>query len=52
MASLVNQYSGTHLAYSSYTMLLTLAFHRMVWGWDSDVIAEDHHKFFKFISLQ
>ena len=31
---------------------ITLAFHRMVWGWDSDVIAEDHHKFFKFISLQ
>ena len=48
----MNQYSGTHLAYSSYTMPLTLAFHRMVWGWDSDVIAEDQHKYFKFISLQ
>ena len=42
VACLVNQYSDTHLAYSSYTMPLSLAFHRMVWGWDSDVI------FFKF----
>ena len=23
-----------------------------LWGWDSDVIVEDQHKFFKFISLQ
>ena len=38
VACLVNQYSDTPLAYSSYTMALTLAFRRMVWGWDSDVI--------------
>ena len=43
---------SSDLAYSLHTMPLTLAFHRMVWGWDSDGIAEDHHKFFKFISLQ
>ena len=47
LASLVNQYFGSHLAYSSYTMPLTLACHRLVQGWDSDVIAEDHHMFCK-----
>ena len=33
-----DQYSGSHLTFSSYTML-TLAFHRLVGGSDSDVIA-------------
>ena len=42
VASLVNQFSGT----------LTLTLHRMVWGWDSDEIAENQHKFFKFIPHQ
>ena len=28
------------------------AFHRMMWGWDSDEIAENQHKFFTFLSLQ
>ena len=50
VASLVNQYSGSHLTFSSYTMLF-LVFHRLVEGSDSDVIAEDHHKYYKFISL-
>ena len=49
VACLVNQYSDTHLAYSSYTMPLTLAFHRMVWGWDSDVI---FFKFFFFAAVR
>ena len=48
----VNHYSGSHLSFSSYTMPLILAFHRLVGGWNSDVIAVNHHNFFKFISLQ
>ena len=34
--------------------LCRLPWHFIAWcgGWDSDVIAEDHHKFFKFLSLQ
>ena len=35
------------LHYSAYP-----AFHRMMWGWDSDEIAENQHKFFTFLSLQ
>jgi len=52
LASLVHQYFGSHHAYSSCAIPITLAFHRLMWGWDSDVIVEDQHKFFKFISLQ
>ena len=44
------------LRYSSRLLLLHYAaypaFHRMVWGWDSDEIAENQHKFFQFLSLQ
>ena len=52
LASLVNQYFGSHHAYSLCAIPITLAFHRLVWGWDSDEIAENQHKFFKFLSLQ
>ena len=33
-------------AYSLHTMPHSLAFHRMVWGWDSNVIADDYRKVF------
>jgi len=47
LAGLANQYIGSHITYSSYSMTLALATHRMVNGWDPDVIAEDHHMFVK-----
>ena len=46
---------ATVLRFSSRLLLvmpLTLAFHRLVWGWDSNEIAENQHKFFMFLSLQ
>jgi hypothetical protein len=38
---------GTHLCYSAYSLTLALANHPLVDGWDTDVIAEDHHMFCK-----
>jgi len=36
-----------HTVFSSYSLTLALASHRLVGGWDRDVIAEDHHMFIK-----
>lgn len=47
LAGLSNQFLGTHFAYSAYSMSLALASHPAVAGWDTDVIAEDHHMFCK-----
>jgi len=48
MAGLAGQkYLGTHLTYSAYSLTLALANHPLVDGWDTDVIAEDHHMFCK-----
>merc|ERR1719401_2040085 len=47
LAGLANQYIGSHITFSSYSMTLELAAHRMVNGWDPDVIGEDHHMFVK-----
>jgi hypothetical protein len=38
---------GSHITFSSYSMTLALASHKMVDGWDPDVIGEDHHMFVK-----
>eukprot|EP00421_Protoceratium_reticulatum_P062992 CAMPEP_0168403798 /NCGR_PEP_ID=MMETSP0228-20121227/24313_1 /TAXON_ID=133427 /ORGANISM="Protoceratium reticulatum, Strain CCCM 535 (=CCMP 1889)" /LENGTH=642 /DNA_ID=CAMNT_0008417409 /DNA_START=29 /DNA_END=1957 /DNA_ORIENTATION=+ len=47
LAGLANQRFGAAFCFSSYSMTLALASHRMVGGWDTDVIAEDHHMFCK-----
>jgi len=47
LAGLANQHIGSHITFSSYSMTLALATHRMVNGWDPDVIGEDHHMFVK-----
>jgi len=47
LAGLTNQYLGTHFSFSSYSLTLALASHNKVAGWDTDVIAEDHHMFCK-----
>eukprot|EP00930_Biecheleria_cincta_P100444 TRINITY_DN9208_c0_g1_i1.p1 TRINITY_DN9208_c0_g1~~TRINITY_DN9208_c0_g1_i1.p1 ORF type:complete len:790 (+),score=102.78 TRINITY_DN9208_c0_g1_i1:305-2371(+) len=47
LAGLANQYLGTHFSFSSYSLTLALASHNKVAGWDTDVIAEDHHMFCK-----
>ena len=53
ISGLANQYFGTHLCFSAYSLTLALASHHNVNGWDADVIAEDHHMFAKcyFASL-
>lgn len=38
---------GTHFCYSAYSLTLALANHPSIDGWDTDVIAEDHHMFCK-----
>eukprot|EP00929_Paragymnodinium_shiwhaense_P096962 TRINITY_DN5872_c0_g1_i1.p1 TRINITY_DN5872_c0_g1~~TRINITY_DN5872_c0_g1_i1.p1 ORF type:complete len:713 (+),score=155.79 TRINITY_DN5872_c0_g1_i1:129-2267(+) len=45
--------NGEHMAFSSYTVPLSMASHPLVLGWDKDVIAEDHHMYCKcyFASL-
>jgi hypothetical protein len=54
ISSLANQYYGTHLCFSAYSLTVALASHHAVNGWDTDVIAEDHHMFAKcfFASLR
>merc|ERR1719401_842424 len=47
LAGLANQYFGSHITFSSYSMTLALASHKAVGGWDPDVIGEDHHMFVK-----
>jgi hypothetical protein len=47
LSGLANQYFGSHMAYSAYSTTLALASHPEVGGWDTDVIAEDHHMFCK-----
>lgn len=47
LAGVTNQLFGSHMSYSAYTMTLAMATHRLVGGWDKDVIAEDHHMFCK-----
>jgi len=47
LAGLTNQFFGTHFCYSAYSLTLAMASHRLVGGWDRDVIAEDHHMFCK-----
>jgi len=47
LAGLANQSIGSHIAFSSYSLTLALASHKVVAGWDPDVIAEDHHMFVK-----
>jgi len=47
LAGLANQKFGSHLAYSAYSTTLALLSHPNVGGWDTDVIAEDHHMFCK-----
>lgn len=53
LAGLANQYFGTGIAFSAYSLSLALASNSFVHGWDRDVIAEDHHMFCKcyFASL-
>jgi len=41
LASLMNQHLGSHLAHSSCAVPLSLACHRLVQAWDSNVIAEN-----------
>jgi len=41
------QHWGTHFCFSSYSLTLALAAHHKVGGWDTDVIAEDHHMYCK-----
>jgi hypothetical protein len=48
MAGLAGQeYLGPHMTSSAYSLTLALATHSLVNGWDTDVIAEDHHMFCK-----
>lgn len=47
LAGLANQHIGTHFCFSSYSLTLALALHRDVRGWDTDVVAEDHHMYAK-----
>ena len=47
LESLVMQYFGSHPAYSSETIPLTLAWHRLSQSGNSDMIAEDHHLFYE-----
>jgi hypothetical protein len=47
LAGLTNQYLGSHITFSCYSVTLALAVHAAVGGWDPDVIAEDHHMFVK-----
>lgn len=47
VGGLMNQWSASHLCYSAYSLTLALASHPLVGGWDTDVIAEDHHMFCK-----
>eukprot|EP00811_Abedinium_folium_P013587 NODE_2263_length_2254_cov_18.493653.p1 GENE.NODE_2263_length_2254_cov_18.493653~~NODE_2263_length_2254_cov_18.493653.p1 ORF type:complete len:646 (-),score=148.41 NODE_2263_length_2254_cov_18.493653:242-2179(-) len=47
LAGLSCQWFGPHLCYSAYSTTLALAQHHFVGGWDTDVIAEDHHMFCK-----
>jgi hypothetical protein len=53
LSGLANQRFGTHITFSTYSMTMALVSHRQVDGWDTDVIAEDHHMFCKcyFASL-
>lgn len=53
LSGVSNQRFGTHMCFSSYSLPLALANHRKIRGWDTDVIAEDHHMFTKcfFASL-
>ena len=45
--SLSRNMCGYHAAYSSYILPLTLACYRLGQSRDSDVVAEDHHMFYK-----
>jgi hypothetical protein len=47
LSGLAFQTFGSHLAYSAYSLTLALASHPDVSGWDTDVIAEDHHMYCK-----
>lgn len=47
LGGLANQNPWPALCYSSYSLTLALASHPLVNGWDTDVIAEDHHMFCK-----
>lgn len=47
LSGLAHQRLGTHIAYSTYSLTLSLALHSEVGGWDADVVAEDHHMFCK-----
>eukprot|EP00747_Dinoflagellata_sp_TGD_P028584 gnl/TRDRNA2_/TRDRNA2_133354_c0_seq1.p1 gnl/TRDRNA2_/TRDRNA2_133354_c0~~gnl/TRDRNA2_/TRDRNA2_133354_c0_seq1.p1 ORF type:complete len:776 (-),score=92.81 gnl/TRDRNA2_/TRDRNA2_133354_c0_seq1:10-2097(-) len=47
LSGLANQRLGTHFCFSSYSLTLALASHHKIAGWDTDVIAEDHHMFCK-----
>ena len=47
VVSPVNQYFGSHPAYSSYTMTYIRVSHRWAQGQDSDMVAEGYHMFCK-----
>ena len=47
LASFWNQHFNPLHAFSSQTMSFTLAYYRLVQGWDSNVIAKDHRMFCK-----
>lgn len=47
LAGVVNTWLSDHCCYSAYSLTLAMASHPMVGGWDTDVIAEDHHMFCK-----
>jgi len=47
VSGLANQGLCPHFCFSSYSLTLALANHHKVRGWDTDVIAEDHHMFVK-----
>jgi len=47
LSGLVQCGAVPHTVFSSYSLTLKLASHRLVGGWDRDVIAEDHHMYIK-----
>jgi len=47
LAGLVSSSFQDHCCFSAYSLTLALANHPIVDGWDTDVIAEDHHMYMK-----
>lgn len=47
LGALANHSWCNAMIFSTYTVPLLMAEHPRIRGWDADVIAEDHHMFFK-----